>query len=90
MNRVTIQTTVFENYPQGDKTYGYRMYDDHGQTYLNTWESIPNDDLEIVQQVIDDGDETAQSMLMFCLEHEVGLYVCNEWYEWDKIKHLLE
>lgn len=34
-NCVCIQRTVFKNYPNGDESYGYRMYDDHAQAYSN-------------------------------------------------------
>lgn len=90
MNRVTLQPTVFINHPRGDKTYGYRMYDDYGQTYCNLWESIPDDDLEIVRLALEDGDDIAQSMFGFILEHGYGLYIGGEWYGWDKIKHLFQ
>lgn len=90
MNRVTLQPIVFENHPQGDKTYGYCIYDDHGQTYCNTWESIPDDDLEILGKVINDGDEIAQSILSYVLDCARGLYIGDMWYNWDQIEHLLE
>ena len=90
MNQITIQPTVFENRPQGSKTYGYRMYDDYGQTYNNTWESIPDDDLEILRQVIDDGDDIAQNMIGFMIEHGHGLSIGDERYDWNDIKYLFE
>ena len=88
MNRVTIQPTVFENRPTGEKAYGYRMYDNQGQTYYNSWELIPDDDLEILALVLDDMDVVAQLMLDFVQGHEQGIYIGKEWYNWDQIKHL--
>ncbi len=88
MNRITIQPTIFENHPQGSKTYGYRMYDNYGVTYCNVWESIPDDDLDIIKQVMEDGDDTAQAMLGFCLEYGRELFVGDVEYEWKEIKHL--
>jgi hypothetical protein len=88
MNIVTIQPTIFENSPQGDKTFGYRMYDDYGQTYSNTWESMLTDDMEILQSVMDDGDDIAADMLSFLLENGKGLCIGNTWYDFEDIKHL--
>lgn len=88
MNRITLQATVFENRPQGTKTVGYRIYDSHGKAYSNTLQALPDDDLELLRIAMDYGDETTQDMIGFCLEYEVGLYIGDEWYEWDQIKHL--
>jgi hypothetical protein len=90
MNRITLQPTIFENHPQGDKTYGYRIYDNHGQTYCNTWESIPDDDVEILSMIMEDGDDIAQDILSFMHEQGSGLYIGDEWYDWDEIKHLFD
>lgn len=34
-NCVCIQRTVFKNYPSGNETYGYRMYDEYAKEYSN-------------------------------------------------------
>jgi len=88
MNRVTIQPTIFENHPQGDKTYGYRIYDDYGQTYYNSWESMLTDDMEILQNVMDYGDDIAQDILSFLFENGKGLYIGDTWYNFEEIQHL--
>jgi hypothetical protein len=90
MNKVTIQPTIFENHPQGTKTFGYRMYDDYGQTYLNTWESIPDDDIDILTMIIDSEDEIEVAMINHLLDRCQGLFIGDEWYEWDQIKHLFD
>lgn len=90
MNRVTLQPTIFENHPSGSKTYGYRMYDNDGQTYCNMWESIPDDDFESLKLAIEDGDYVAQDMFGYIIEHGCGLYIGDEWYRWDAIKHLFQ
>ncbi len=88
MNRITLQPTIFVNHPVGDRTYGYRMYDDHGQTYCNAWDSIPDDDLDLLQQVMDYGDQIAQDMIWSMSEQGNGLYIGGTWYSWDEIEHL--
>ncbi|KKN99039.1 hypothetical protein LCGC14_0142840 [marine sediment metagenome] len=88
MNRITLQPTIFINHPYGNETFGYRIYDDHGQTYSNVWDSMPDSDMEALSRVMDDGDETAQNILGFMHEQGLGIYIGDEWYPWDQIKHL--
>lgn len=88
MNRATLQATVFENRPQGDKTYGYRIYDDYANAYNNILESIPDDDLELLTIAIDSEDPVIVGIIESCLENQDGLYIGDEWYGWDQIKHL--
>lgn len=91
MNRVTLQLTIFENHPQGDRTYGCRIYDDYGQSYCNTWDSFPCDDLKALVMVIrSDTDETTHAILSSIREDETGIYIGDNWYEWDQIKHLFK
>ncbi len=89
MNRPTIQPTEFKNYPQGNSTFGVRVYDDEGQAYDNTWDSIPNDDLEIIRRVRQANDETMNGILDYCRENQIGIYVGEKWYPYDEIVDLL-
>ena len=80
MNRPCIQRTVFENYGIGDKSFGFRFYDDHEQTYNNTMQEadlklLDEDFLRRAQQHF---DKVALDLFDFCLEH--GLYVDDNWY----------
>ena len=86
MNKVTIQPTKFENVRTGEVTYGVRIYDEYGSTYQNTWEAIPDDDLEVLRLAIDNQDDTAEVMFDFLQENEHGCDIGNEWYEWAQIK----
>lgn len=88
MNRVTIEPTKFHNQRSGEITFGFRMYDDEGQSYDNTWESIPDDDLEVLDKVMQSDDFQVIGMLDFLLEHGLGLNIGNIFYAWDNIKHL--
>jgi len=88
MNKITIQPTVFVNHPSGEQTYGYRIFDDYDQDYDNTWESIPDDDLEILGIVMDTGGKTAMETIDYILSNQCGLFIGNEWYDWEQIKHL--
>jgi hypothetical protein len=89
-NRVHIEPTRFENVRSGVVTYGFRAYDQYAQTYNNTWDSIPDDDLECLKLAVADADDTLSSMLDYCREEEVGLFVGDTWFDWDEIKDILE
>ena len=80
MNRPCIQRTTFIDHPSGDKSYGYRFYDDHGQTYCNTlaeniFEMTPGDFLRHVENEF---DNVAESIFDYALEH--GIYVDDEYF----------
>ena len=89
-NTATIQPTIFCNHNTKDKTYGVRIYDNYGQSYDNTWESIPDDDFDILQQVLDNDNEIISTMFDFVSENKEGIMIGQEYYEWDKIKHLFD
>jgi len=89
-NTATIQPTIFQNHGTEQKTYGVRVYDNYGQCYDNTWVSIPDDDLEILQMVIDNDNETMVAIIDFMLENCSSIMIGSEYYEWEEIKHLFD
>jgi len=89
MNKVVIEPTVFENHRTALRTYGVRVYDDHGQAYDNTWDSIPDDDMDVLQLVSQSEDETIVGIIDFVIEQGNGLYVGPTWYTFEEIKHII-
>ena len=89
-NRATIEPTEFTNIRTGIKSYGVRVYDDYGQSYDNTWDIIPVDDMEILEKVKNSDDTVIVGIIEFLLEMQKGITIGNNWYEWDDIKHLFE
>ena len=87
-NHIVIQPTQFVNVRSGSSTLGVRVYDDYGHTYDNTWESIPDDDLEILKLVLEMDNEVVRSMMEFLKEDQKSIEIGGEYYSWDKIKHL--
>ena len=87
-NRVTIEPTIFTNVRSGEVTKGIRIYDDNAQEYDNTWDSIPDDDIEVLKKVILEHSctERISDMLIFVQEYKSGIYIGCEWYEWEQIK----
>jgi hypothetical protein len=88
-NRITVVATEFKT-KAGD-TYGYRMYDDYGQTYCNLFDesimSMP--DLEILGQVVDNLDDVSKAMVDHCNEMQQGIMVNDNWYDYDEIKDII-
>lgn len=87
-NRITFEPTEFTNVRTGEVSRGYRAYDDYASTYSNGWESIPDDDLEFLAMVIEDGNEEATKLLNHCAEHERGVFIGPVFYGWEKIREL--
>jgi hypothetical protein len=90
MNNVTIQPCKFENVRTGEVTYGIRIYDGNGCSYDNTWDAIPDDDLEVLQLVRENQDGQTEAMLDFLQERQQGCHIGDEWYEWEQIKPCFE
>jgi len=89
-NRVAIEPTEFINVRSGEKSLGVRIYDDYDQTYDNTWDDIPDNDMDILKRVEESHDEKTCSLMDFIREHENGVYIGGSWYEWDKIKKIMK
>jgi hypothetical protein len=90
-NRAKIQPTKFVsvNDDFDGTTYGVRVYDDYSQTYDNTWDSIPDNDMDILRKVMKSGDEVIESILESLCENEKGIYIGSNWYDYDEIKDVL-
>lgn len=88
-NRATIEPTVFVNERTGIKSHGVRVYDDYDQTYDNTWDSIPDDDMDVLKKVMESDDEKISGIIDHITESQKGIYIGENWYDWDEIKEIL-
>lgn len=88
-NRVSIQPTRFVDLRGGDKSIGVRVFDDYGQSYDNTWDDMPKDDMEVLRRVCALNDEVIGSMLDSLRENKKGCFVGENWYEYEQIKEIL-
>ena len=91
-NRICIEPTKFEDVRTGHVSYGYRIFDDHGSAYGNLWESIPDDDLHVLQMVVDDREDNnfvLNSLLDWIQEKETGITIGDTPYEWEQIKDIV-
>ncbi len=88
-NRISLIATKFTNIKTGHETLGYRLYDDYEQIYDNTFESVPDDDIEFLQMVYDRCDEYS-AILNYLWETKKGININEEYYDWDEIKGVFE
>ena len=89
-NQVTIQPTIFEDAGTVIRTYGVRIYDYYDCYYDNTWESIPDDDMEIFINCLRIDNDCVRAMFDFILEEEHGVIIGETWYDWNEIKEYFE
>lgn len=89
-NRAWITPTKFEDLRTGDVSYGVRVHDDYAMTFDDSWEAIPEDDLEILARVLKEADEATQAILASVQENQRGCYLGGSWYTWEEIKSLWE
>lgn len=86
---ITIQPTEFKNVRTGEVSLGYRIYDDNGQIYDNTWQDIPDNDLDVLEKVLSEPSDIAGDMLDFIRENKCGIYIGDEHYSWKKIRDIM-
>jgi hypothetical protein len=82
-NRACLQRTVFNNFGNTKVTFGFRFYDDYGQTYCNTMEKedLELPDEEFFKRAHENFDDTGESIYDNALER--GIYIDDKWYEFD-------
>lgn len=88
-NQVTIEPCEFTNVRSGHVTKGFRMYDDHAQAYDNTWDSIPDDDMDVLDKVCESDNVEIKDMLLFIRENQKGINIGGEFYNYEAIKAYL-
>lgn len=87
-NRLTIEPTEFKDVRSGNITYGVRVYDDYDQKYDNNWESIPDDDMEVLSKTLN--SDGMSDFFELVKAEEKGLYIGDQWYDFEEIQKILE
>ena len=100
-NQISIDVFERNNLRTGDIDYCIAIYDDYDETTLFVArEDIPDDDLELLKNVIkfkhqDDifgGDScrVIQDVLDYIEEHECSVNIGNHYYSYDEMKDVLK
>ena len=90
-NRICFEPCEFKDPRTGEISKGFRAFDDYHQTYCNWWESIPDDDLEFLKDVVaqkNEGNNDLDELIDWIQEQETGVYIGDTFYEWEQIKSL--
>ena len=82
-NYIAIETTEFKSTYSDDVSIGVRVFDDYDTDYDNTWEFIPEDDIEILQKCVE--KKVGEDILSHVFENHLGLYINDTYYEWEEI-----
>lgn len=85
-NPVTLVATTFDSHVCGTKTHGFRIHDNEAQCYDNNSESPISDDLELLDYALTVDNPDIKALLDFVKEHEKGMTINSQYYEWDEIK----
>jgi hypothetical protein len=99
-NVASIVPTKFANLDEkGNETevaFGFRVFDGYEEAYFNiagiktSKQFVKSvnlaDPLAVVRRCQKAGDEKIESILDFVRDNETGMYVGDEWREWDEIK----
>ena len=85
-NRIVIEPTKFIGTKSGYESIGIRVYDSETQAYDNSWDEIPDDDMEILKKAMDSQNSSIESIFDFPILD--GVELGGNWYSWDDIKHL--
>jgi hypothetical protein len=87
-NLACIETCEFVSTKDGSKDLGVRVFDDYEKDYCNTWDSIPEEDLDILRECVKGG--VGEDILSFALENEQGIEINGTFYEFEEVKGILE
>lgn len=91
-NRLYIDPTVFETYPNGVRNFGVLICDDYSSEYIDFWsqEDLDKPPLEILHKLVQEGSEKVWDFLGHVQENEQGIYLGGIWYPWEEIKGAFE
>lgn len=91
-NRLSIQPTVFETYPNGVRNFGVLICDDYGSEYIDFWnqEDLTKPPLEILRKLTREGGDKVWDLLGPVQENQHGVFLGEIWYPWEEIKDAFE
>lgn len=90
-NSVELVPCTFEDDRTGEKTYGFRMYDNYAKTYCNIMENpLPNSDLKALEEVLANWtDDIVISLIDHVRENENGIFIGGQHYSHKKIEKII-
>jgi hypothetical protein len=89
-NQCFIEPTKFEDIRDGAVSYGVRIFDNYSKLYINTWDRIPDSDLDVLRLIINDHFAETSEFWDFAFTCQKGVFVGDTYYEWNVLEPLLE
>ena len=87
-NRMEIVRTKFTDIKSGEESFGARIFDDYSCSYLNTLDTIPDDDMVLLQDLID--YDIFTEGFDHIREEKKGLTIDGVWYDYEEIHEFLK
>jgi len=91
-NRASLVRTEFKCLKTGESTFGFRLYDDYDQFYMDgdeTRQAIPEDDLKFWEYAIQNAGCAERALLESLLKNKKGLCIDGVWYDFTELKRAL-
>lgn len=89
-NWIHIEPTKFINTRTGKEMFGVRIWDDYAQTYDNSWDDIPEDDMELLKRVVAANYTIFTDMCENSAFVGKGLFIGARYYERAAIVDILD
>jgi len=86
-NQIEITPTTFVD-GDGDEKYGVRIHDNGSSLYIDTWEEVPAEDMDILHLVLEDDNSDIVELVQLTVEHKSNIYIGENFYKWEEIEKL--
>jgi hypothetical protein len=90
---VSLQATEFTDMPTKLTTYGFRMWDDYGSSWVGGMkkDQVPSNDLDLLAMAVRQAqiDEAILAMLVAVADCKNSIFVNGKEYIWDVIAPIL-
>lgn len=88
-NQIEIEPTTFIN-TEGEEKFGVRVIDEGSARYIDTWDEIPADDMDIIRKVLDHSDDDIDMIMTMASDTQSSIYVGENFYKWSEVEDLFE
>ena len=91
---ILIIPSEFKNVRTGEISYGYRLFDEYVIDFEDKWETIPEEDLEFLREVIKTiknyNNAEVMNAFFFLLENKNPISIGNTEYGYEQVVEIIE
>jgi hypothetical protein len=89
LGKINLVATTFYAHVCGTKTYGFIIYDENDQAFVNTIKEPIIDDMALLRYALTHCDGwDVKEFFWYLQAHKQGLTINETAYPWEKVKHL--